>query len=49
VALYHGLLLWAAGQTNEAAPYLDIAAAAGDLLPEEKVLLSECKPAAGPR
>lgn len=43
VALYHGLLLWAAGQTNEAAPYLDIAAAASDLLPEGKVLLAESK------
>ena len=49
VALYHGLLLWAAGQTNAAAHYLDIAANASDLLPEEKVLLAECKPAAGPR
>jgi len=48
VALYHGLLLWADGQTNEAAHYLDIAAA-GDLLPEEKLLLAECKPGAGPR
>ena len=49
VALYHGLLLWANGQTNEAARYLDLAAQATDLLPEEKELLAECKSGAGPR
>jgi hypothetical protein len=43
VALYEGVLLWAAGRTNEAARYLEIAATDGDLLPEEKALLSRCK------
>ena len=43
VALYYGLLLWSAGKTNEAAPYLDTAAAADDLLPEEKILLAKCR------
>jgi hypothetical protein len=49
VALYQGLLLWTSGQTNEAAHFLDIAAEATDLLPEEKALLADCKRAAGPR
>ena len=49
VALYQGLLLWATGKTSEAAHFLDIAAKATDLLPEEKALLAECKRPAGPR
>jgi predicted Zn-dependent protease len=40
VALYYGVLLRAAGQTNEAARFLDIAQTQGSLLPEEKQLLS---------
>jgi hypothetical protein len=43
VALYKGLLLWAAGRTNEAKYFLEIAAADRNLLPEEKALLSRCK------
>ena len=41
VALYYGVLLSAAGKTNEAAPYLEIAQSRGHLLPEEKRLLTE--------
>lgn len=39
VALYYGVLLSAAGKTNEAAPYLQIAGTKGQLLPEERQLL----------
>jgi len=44
VALYYGVLLWAAGRTNEAVRYLDVAAADKTLLPEEKALLAASKP-----
>jgi Flp pilus assembly protein TadD len=40
VALYYGVLLCAAGDTNKAGKYLDIAQKA-DLLPEEKTLASD--------
>jgi hypothetical protein len=40
VALYYGVLLEAAGQTNQAAPWLKIARTNSLLLPEEKELLS---------
>jgi hypothetical protein len=40
VALYYGVLLHAAGQTNEAAWFLVLAQTQGSLLPEEKQLLS---------
>ena len=40
-ALYYGLLLTATGKSNEAAPYLQIALTRGQLLPEEKQMLSE--------
>ena len=43
-ALYYGVLLAATGATNEAAPFLDIARAKTNCLPEEKRLLT---PAAG--
>ena len=49
VALYQGLLLWASGKPAEAAHFLDIAAKATDLLPEEKALLAECESTATPR
>ena len=42
-AIASGVLLWAAGRTNEAARYLEIAVTDRDLLPEEKTLLSRCK------
>ena len=40
VALYYGVLLRAAGQTNEADRFLALAQTQGSLLPEEKQLLS---------
>lgn len=40
-ALYYGVLLRAAGQTNEAARFLSLAQTQGSLLPEEKQLLAE--------
>ena len=40
VALYYGLLLSAAGETNQATKYLELARQA-KLLPEEKTLLNE--------
>ena len=43
VVLYYGVLLWASGKTKEAAPYLRLATAGTELLPEEKALLTECK------
>ena len=39
-ALYYGLLLSATGHSDQAAPYLQIAQSRGQLLPEEKQLLS---------
>lgn len=41
VALYYGVLLAAAGNTNDAKPWLQIAQAKGRFLPEEQELLSE--------
>jgi hypothetical protein len=41
VALYYGVLLSAAGETNEAARYLKIAQTKGHLLPEEQQLLNQ--------
>ncbi len=41
VALYYGVLLTAAGERTEAAPYLKTAQTKGRLLPEEKRLLAE--------
>ena len=41
VALYYGVLLSAVGRSNEAAPYLKIAQTKGQLLPEEKRLLTQ--------
>lgn len=43
VALYYGVLLSAAGKTNEAAHFLTIAATQGRLLPEEKKLLLQAQ------
>ena len=49
VALYYGLLLSAAGDTNQAAKYLGIAQKS-DLLPEEKALAAEAlKPSGFPK
>ena len=41
IALYYGVLLAAAGNGDEAAPFLAIAKAKGQFLPEEKQLLTE--------
>ena len=41
VAVYYGVILAAAGETNKAAKYLDIANT-GNLLPEEKDLAKGC-------
>jgi Flp pilus assembly protein TadD len=48
VALYYGLLLKEAGETNKAGTYLRIAQRS-ELLPEEKALLAEAVKAPGPR
>jgi predicted Zn-dependent protease len=48
VALYYGLLLAAAGETNKAGKYLDIARKS-ELLPEEKVLAAEALKRLGAR
>jgi predicted Zn-dependent protease len=48
VALYYGLLLAAAGETNKAGKYLDIARKS-ELLPEEKVLAAEALKRSGSR
>ncbi len=48
VALYYGLLLSDAGQTNRASKYLGLAQKS-DLLPEEKTLLTEALKRMGPR
>ena len=42
VALYYGFLLSAAGQTNKAGKYLELARQA-TLLPEEKTLLAQAR------
>jgi predicted Zn-dependent protease len=47
VALYYGVLLCAAGETNKAGKYLDIAQMS-DLLPEEKTLASDALKRVGP-
>lgn len=43
VALYYGVLLCAAAKTDQARPYLEVAAKSRSLLPEEKSLLADCK------
>jgi tetratricopeptide (TPR) repeat protein len=48
VALYYGLLLLEAGQTNKAGKYLDIARKS-NLLPEEKALVADAIQRVGPR
>jgi hypothetical protein len=48
VAIYYGLLLVEAGETNKAAKYLGIAQKS-DLLPEEKALVAEALKRTGPR
>ena len=48
VAVYYGLLLSEAGQTNKASKYLDISEKA-DLLPEEKALVTEALKRIGAR
>jgi predicted Zn-dependent protease len=48
VAVYYGLLLSEAGQTNKASKYLGIAQKA-ELLPEEKALVTEALKRIGPR
>jgi tetratricopeptide (TPR) repeat protein len=46
VAIYYGVLLAEAGETNKAAKYLEIAKKS-DLLPEEKVIVAEAMKRAG--
>lgn len=48
VAVYYGLLLSEAGQTNKASKYLGVAQKA-ELLPEEKALVAEALKRIGPR
>ncbi len=43
VATYYGLLLAAAGQTNRALEYLDLAVQSTQLLPEEKTLIANAR------
>ena len=41
ISLYYGVLLTATGKASQAAPYLQLARTKGQLLPEEKQLLTE--------
>ncbi len=48
VATYYGVLLAAAGQTNQALEYLDLAAQSPQLLPEEKSLITGARAQVSP-
>ena len=49
VATYYGVLLAAAGQTNQALEHLDLAAQAPQLLPEEKTLITNARAQISPK
>ena len=49
VATYYGVLLAAAGQTDPAREYLDLAAQSNQLLPEEKTLLANARAQISPK